>query len=73
MKVWLSEFTYQRLVEGLEEHIPILHTDEIGHVRVDIPKYVVENAEKNFGLPIDKAINEMINHNQRNGLWPRKR
>lgn len=72
MKIWLSEFTYQRLVEGLDQDIPILHTDSRGFVRVDLPREVVRNAEEHFGLPLDKAINELINQNQRDGLWPRR-
>lgn len=72
MKVWLSRFTYQRLIEGLGEEMPILHTNEHGFVRVDLPVSVIDNAQKNFGLPLDKAINELINENQRRGLWPQK-
>lgn len=72
MKIWLSEFTYQRLVEGLGEELPMLYSDERGFVRVDVPSEVVTNARENFGWDIDKAINELINHNQREGLWPKK-
>lgn len=72
MHIWLSEFTYQRLVEGLGEKLPILHTDERGFNRVDIPDDIVNNAISNFGSNIEHAINETINHNQKEGLWPKK-
>lgn len=72
MNVWLSEFTYQRLIDGLGQKIPVIHTDEHGFVRVDLSTEIVKNATQNFGVDIDHAINEMINDNQRRGLWPKK-
>lgn len=70
MHVRLSETTYKR-IEAAGIVLPILHSDEHGHHYVDIPDAVIKNVRKNFGDDIDWGINQTINHNQREGWWPK--
>lgn len=71
MKVRLSEFTYKRLVEGLGQELVVYSIDEHGFYSVEVPTRIVNNATKNFGSDLDHAINEIVNENQRRGLWPK--
>lgn len=72
MLVWLSEFTYHRLVDGSKVDIPIHTTNSHGFVRVELDDFVVKNAVDNFGPDIDQSLNKVINANQKTGNWPKK-
>lgn len=71
MLVWLSEFTYKRLVDGSKVDIPIHTTNSHGFVRVDVDDAIIKSAVDCFGPDIDQSLNKVINHNQKSGHWPK--
>ena len=70
MLVKLSETTYQRLVQGLGQSLPVSFVDELGFKYVDLEDNLVDSVREAFGDDIDWSINQTINHNQRRGEWP---
>lgn len=70
MRVRLSETTYRRLVNGLGLSIPILHSDELGFLYIELEDSIVEAVREAFGDDIDWGLNQTINLNQKTGDWP---